>query len=89
MSRAHALVLQPSGDMRTLLRKVSSGLYFQGPDHWTTNPAEGMNFKSIDRALEFVKAYNLKDVEVAFGFPDSATVTSASVEQLGVEYSDS
>jgi hypothetical protein len=72
--------------MRTLLRKVSSGLYFQGPDHWTTDPAEGLNFKSIDRALEFVRTYKLDGVEIAFAFKDSNNITTAPVEKLDVNY---
>jgi len=72
--------------MRTLLRKASTGLYFQGPDHWTINPAEGLNFKSIDRALEFVKTFKLEGVEVAFAFENSSTITTAPVEKLAVKY---
>ena len=72
--------------MRTLLRKVSSGLYFQGPDHWTSNPDAGLNFKSIDRALEFVRNYKLEGVEVAFAFKNS--VTTALVEKLAVKYAE-
>ena len=54
--------------MRTLLRNTATGLFFQGPDKWTTDPAEALDFKMIDRALEFVETWSLKDMELAFAF---------------------
>ena len=75
-------------NMRTLLRQVSSGLFFQGPDHWTNNPDAGLNFKSIDRALEFVRTYKLEGVEVAFAFRNSNAVTTASVEKLALKFAE-
>jgi hypothetical protein len=74
--------------MKTLLRKVSNGLFFQGPDRWTDNAAEGLNFKSIDRALDFIKAYKLQDIELAFAFDDSETVTRAPVEKINLRFSE-
>ncbi len=74
--------------MKTLLRRVSNGLFFQGPDRWTDNAAEGMNFKSIDRALDFIKSYKLQDIELAFAFDDSETVTRAPVERINLRFSE-
>ena len=76
------------GKMRTLLRKIPSGLYFQGPDRWTNNPAEAFNFKSIDRALKFIQTWRLKDVELAFGFKGSRSVTSVSLEKTASNFSE-
>ncbi len=56
--------------MRTLLRKMSNGLYFQGPDRWTSDPGQAFNFKSIDRALSFIQTWRLQEVELAFAFND-------------------
>jgi hypothetical protein len=67
--------------MRTLLRRVSTGLYFQKADQWTPDPEQAHNFRSIDRALEFVNTWKLRGVELAFAFQDSDTVTTASVEK--------
>lgn len=72
--------------MRTLLRNVSNGLYFQGPDRWTGNPAEAMDFKMIDRALDFVSKWNLKGVELAFAFADAKKVTQVPPEKLQLNY---
>ena len=88
MPRAHVLGFNQWANMRTLLRKVRTGLYFQGPDHWTNNPDAGLNFKSIDRALDFVRTYKMEGVEVAFAFRNSSAVTTASVEKLALKYAE-
>jgi len=54
--------------MRTLLRKSSTGAYFGGADRWTANPEDAVDFKMIDRALDFIDKWQLRDVEVAFAF---------------------
>jgi hypothetical protein len=72
--------------MKTLLRKIHDGLYFQGPDRWTSNPVEAFNFKSIDRALQFVAKWELKEVELAFAFNQS--VKRVPLERLAVRYSE-
>ena len=56
--------------MRTLLRNVSTGLYFQGPDKWTSSPAEALDFRLIDRALKMISSLRLEGVELAFAFPE-------------------
>jgi hypothetical protein len=72
--------------MKTLLRKIPSGLYFQGPDQWTSNPSDGFNFKSIDRALQFIERWGLKDVELAFAFNRPNTVTRVPIEKMAVGF---
>ncbi|HWI59861.1 MAG TPA: hypothetical protein VNZ22_21710 [Bacillota bacterium] len=74
--------------MKTLLRQVSTGLYFQGPDQWTANPAEAHNFKLIDRALEFIERWQLQDVELAFAFKDWGVVTRVPLERIDLRYSE-
>jgi hypothetical protein len=74
--------------MRTLLKKTSTGLYFQGPDKWTENPAEAKNFKMIDRAVDFVKKWNLTDVELAFAFDKLNHVKPMPLEKVGLGYSE-
>ena len=74
--------------MRTLLRKISTGLYFQGPDRWTSDPVEALNFRSIDRALNFVQTWSLNDIELAFAFNDRDHVTRLPLEKSGAVYSE-
>jgi len=74
--------------MRTLLRNTVTGLYFQGPDKWTSDPAVALDFKMIDRALKFVETWRLKNMEVAFGFRDSRKVTGVPPEKIALKYSE-
>jgi hypothetical protein len=74
--------------MKTLLRKIPSGLYFQGPDRWTANPRDGFNFKSIDHALKFIKTWGLKDVELAFAFNRPSSVTRVPLEKIACDFSE-
>lgn len=74
--------------MRTLLRRVSTGLYFQAPDQWTSNAAQAHNFKMIDRAVEFVDRWHLRDIELAFAFDDFEEVTTVSLDKMELRYSE-
>jgi hypothetical protein len=75
--------------MRTLLRNITTGLYFQGPDKWTSDPAEALDFKMIDRALNFVETWSLKDMELAFAFRGARHVTAVAPEKIALRYSQS
>jgi len=68
--------------MKTLLRNMTTGLYFQGPDKWTGNAAEARDFKAIDRAIEFIRTWKLDGVELAFTFRGTNKVTSMPVERI-------
>jgi hypothetical protein len=74
--------------MRTLLRSIPTGLYFQGPDKWTSNPAEALDFRSIDRALQFVETWALKEMELAFAFIQLNSVTGVPLDQTSLQYSE-
>jgi hypothetical protein len=75
--------------MRTVLRKMSTGLYFKGPDQWTSNPADAHNFKMIDHALEFIRRWSLNDVEIAFAFKNDDAVTHVPVDKIQTKFSPS
>ena len=74
--------------MRTVLRRKENGLYFQGPDQWTNDPADAFDFKMIDRAIGFVRKWGLKDVEVAFCFKDRHCITGVPLEKMSVGFSE-
>ena len=74
--------------MKTLLRKISTGAYFQGPDQWTGDPGKAHNFKMIDRAIEFVDRWQLHDVELAFVFDDYEEVTTVPLDKMELRYSE-
>ncbi|SPE60848.1 conserved hypothetical protein [Verrucomicrobia bacterium] len=74
--------------MRTLLKSISTGLYFQGPDKWTSDPTDALNFKSIDRAVQFVERWALKEVELAFAFQKFGQVKSVPIEKTAAKFSE-
>ena len=75
--------------MRTLLRNTATGLFFQGPDKWTSDPAQALDFKMIDRALDFIDTWRLKDMELAFAFRGAHNVTAVRPEKIALHYSRS
>ena len=77
-----------SKNMRTLLRRVSTGLYFQEADQWTTDPQRACNFKTIDHALEFIRKWKLRGVELAFSFNNSKNVRAVPVESTALDYTE-
>jgi len=72
--------------MKTLLRNTATGLYFQGPDRWTSDPGEALDFKMIDRAIKFIETWSLRDMELAFAFKDYKQVTGVPVERIALRY---
>ncbi|MCX6929051.1 MAG: hypothetical protein NT154_38430 [Verrucomicrobia bacterium] len=75
--------------MRTLLRNTTTGLYFQGPDQWTSDPAKALDFKMIDRAVNFIETWSLRDMELAFSFRNYRQVKRVPVEKLALKYLES
>jgi hypothetical protein len=75
--------------MRTLLRNTTTGLFFQGPDQWTSDPAKARDFKMIDRALGFIDTWRLKNMELAFAFRGAHQVTAVPPEKIALRYSES
>jgi hypothetical protein len=75
--------------MRTLLRNTATGLYFQGPDQWTSDPGEALDFKMIDRALSFIETWRLRDMELAFNFRGHHHVTGVPIDKIALKYSES
>jgi hypothetical protein len=75
--------------MRTLLRNTTTGLFFQGPDRWTSDPAKARDFRMIDRALGFIETWRLKNMELAFAFRGARQVTAVPPEKIALRYSES
>jgi hypothetical protein len=75
------------GKMKTLLRKIPTGLYFRAPDQWTNDPWEALDFDTIDHAQRFVQTWNLTDIEMAFAFANSGQVTTVPLERIALQYS--
>ena len=72
--------------MRTLLRHTQTGQYFEGPIKWTDDIEQAYDFRFIDHALQYVKTWEIKQVELAFAFDDPAWVTTVPLERNAVQY---
>ncbi|MCX6884177.1 MAG: hypothetical protein WCR20_02000 [Verrucomicrobiota bacterium] len=68
--------------MKTILKDLSTGLFFKGPDEWTVNPAEARDFKLIDRALEFIREFRLQETRVVFSFRDHQEIVTVPPDRL-------
>ncbi len=53
--------------MRTLLRKIPTGEYYQTLSHWTPDPAEAYNFHAVNPAIRFASLARLAETEVVLG----------------------
>ena len=60
--------------MRTLLQQKGTGLYFHGPEKWTSELELACDFHFVERAQEFVRVWELEDVQVVFCFDDSLVI---------------
>jgi hypothetical protein len=68
--------------MRTLLRHTETGLFLQGAGKWTETTERAYDFRFIERARHFVRLWELENVEVAFAFEDSPSISTLSLETL-------
>ena len=50
---------------------------------------EALDFKMIDRALNFVETWSLRDMELAFSFKNRRQVTAVPLEKMALRYSES
>ena len=64
--------------MRTLLRHTETGFYFQGPEKWTPYADTALDFRFADRARQFVRSWQMDQVEVAFVFEEQQPVSNPS-----------
>jgi len=58
--------------MKTLLRKTTTGSYFQCADHWTNLEEAAFDFKLTERAIRFVRDARLDttELELILAFDD-------------------
>ena len=54
--------------MKTLLRNMRTGVYFQGMENWTSDLRAAFDFKLPDRAVRFVRDAQLDKVELVLAF---------------------
>jgi hypothetical protein len=57
--------------MKVFLRNTQTGLFYAGPDRWTAEHAQALEFQRPDLALDLVCQSKLKTVEVIVHFEQS------------------
>ncbi len=68
--------------MRTLLRHIGSGEYFQALERWTLDRDEAYDFGMIPRALNFAHRASLVDTELILAFDDREQVPGIPLEKF-------
>ena len=61
--------------MRTLLRDMQTGSYFQSPGIWTDDPEGAYDFRFTDRAVHYIETWDLREVELEFVCSDPFSIT--------------
>jgi hypothetical protein len=65
--------------MHVHLRDTQTGLYYAGPQHWTDQAKDAIDFEHVDRAIKANREQGLADVEVVLSFEDGGDDPSLSL----------
>ena len=73
--------------MKILLRDTQTGLFYAGPNQWTTGQDTAQDFKTPDTALDLIDESRLNAMEIVVHFGDAAfdvplTIMTASERNL-------
>ena len=73
--------------MKILLRDTETGLFYAGPNQWTTGEDAAQDFKTPDVALDLVDESRIHAMEIVVHFDDAAfevplTIVTASERNL-------
>ena len=76
--------------MKTLLRNISTGFYFQGRDNWTAFADKALDFKSTERVIRFVRdtAVDTMELELLLCFDDTRYNISLPLDERFGIYAD-
>ena len=56
--------------MRIVLKSLRTGAFCKGPDDWTNNKADALDFLTSDDAIAFARTHHLKETQVVVQFHD-------------------
>jgi hypothetical protein len=73
--------------MKILLRDTQTGLFYAGPNQWTTGRDSAQDFKTPDVALDVIDETQLNAMEIVVHFDEAAfdvplTIVTASARNL-------
>jgi hypothetical protein len=58
--------------MKVFLRSKDTGLFYAGPDSWTSEASRALEFVGPDTALDAVTGGNLRAMEVVMHFEEAS-----------------
>jgi hypothetical protein len=73
--------------MKILLRDTETGLFYAGPNQWTTGQETAQDFKSPDVAFDVIDESKLNAMEIVVHFDEAAfdvplTIVTASARNM-------
>ncbi len=66
--------------MTIIVQDTKTGLYFKEPGVWTREVTEAVDFGSSKRAIKYIKASGLWDVQVLVAFIEPAYVDTVALQ---------
>jgi hypothetical protein len=69
--------------MKVFLRNTRTGLFYAGPDQWTNEHSQALEFEGPNFALDRVSQAKLEAVEVVIHFEESAFDIPLKIVGLG------
>lgn len=68
--------------MRTFLRHIATGHYFQSQEKWTTDRDEAFDFGLASNALKVAHKLRIRDLELVLKFDDPDHVTATPFDKF-------
>ncbi len=68
--------------MRTFLRHVATGHYFQSLEKWTLDKEEAFDFGFVSRAMKVAHKLRIPELELELSFEDPEQASSTPFEKL-------
>jgi hypothetical protein len=69
--------------MKVYLRNTLTGLFYGGPEQWTTESTRALEFPAPDTALDIVSNSKLPSMEVVIHFEDAQFNLPLTIVGLG------
>ncbi|HVV00159.1 MAG TPA: hypothetical protein VHH88_02280 [Verrucomicrobiae bacterium] len=69
--------------MKVFLRSKNTGLFYAGPDTWTSDSTQAFEFRGPDTALDVVSDGNLPAMEVVIHFEEARFDLPLNIVGLG------
>lgn len=75
-------MVQPKHDMRTFLRHIATGQYFQSLEKWTPDRDDAYDFGIISKAMKVAHKIRIPDLELVLSLDDPDEVAATPFEKL-------